>query len=347
MAGSSEESLLASVRGYASETMGCSSERITAVTRFEDGNRHAVYRVSYLDQAGVTCDVVVRVSYGGDAADCAQAQREAAVLRKLGGVAAPFLYDFRCTSRWFDTPAMCMKFVPGRPRELSSTSLGEIERLASIVVWLHERPAGDLVESLAETGNVASYAQGRLQSILSTLAWARDPLPAVLQTRLTRAADAFAKGWEASQDAQSFRASENLALLHGDIALGNVLWGPDPVLIDWEYTRLGDPADEIAYLFDQNGLTEPQRQAFWRGYRQGVSSEVRLSHVIYRVDWWEPVTLLGSALWWVERWVRRIEIDAAGAVDPAVPREPGYYLEHVTRRLARLEKLVATGASRA
>jgi aminoglycoside phosphotransferase (APT) family kinase protein len=340
MAGFPKESLSA-VRDYASDTVGCSSERITAVTRFEDGNRHAVHRVSYLDPAGVTRDVVVRVSYGGGAADCAQAEREAAVLEKLGGVAAPFLYDFRCTSPWFDTPAMCMGFVRGRQRELNSASLGEIERLASIVAWLHERPTGDLVEPLAETGNIASYAEGRLQSILFTLASARDPLPAALQARLIHAADAIATSWEASQDAPSFKTGESLALLHGDIGPGNVLWGPDPVLIDWEYTRLGDPADEIAYLFDQNALTEPQRQAFWDGYRQSVSSQSRLGHVIDRVDWWEPVTLLGSALWWVERWVRRTELDIIGAVDPAVPREPAYYFDHVIRRLVRLEKPTA------
>ena len=340
MAGIPEERLLAAVRGYASETVGCASDRITAVTRFEDGNRHAVHRVSYLDAAGATRDVVVRVSYGGDAADRAQAEREAAVLEMLRGMAAPFLYDFRSTSRWFDTPAMCMKFIPGGPRELNSASPMEIGRLASIVAWVHELPAGILVESLAGTGNLASYAQGRLQSILSTLAWVRDPLPAALQARLMHAADSIATSWKAWQGAPSFRTGESLALLHGDIALGNVLWGPDPVLIDWEYTRLGDPADEIAYLFDQNALTEPQRQAFWDGYRQSVSSQLRLAHVIARIEWWEPVTLLGSALWWVERWVRRTELDAVGAVDPAVPREPDYYLDHVTGRLVRLEKLV-------
>jgi thiamine kinase-like enzyme len=155
------------------------------------------------------------------------------------------------------------------------------------------------------------------------------------------AADSLATGLETLHGAQSFRTGEPLALLHGDIGPGNVLWGPDPALIDWEYTRLGDPADEIAYLFDQNGLTEPQRQAFWDGYQRSLSTHVWLASVIDRVGWWEPVTLLGSALWWVERWVRRTEGDTVGAIDPAAPREPGYYLDQVVRRLVRLEKLVA------
>ncbi len=250
MTASARENVLSAVRRYASGVMGCPSERITAVTRFESGNRHAVHRVSYLGTEGVIRDVVVRVSHGADATECAQAEREAVVLEKVGGVAAPVLHDFSRTSRWFDTPAMCMSFLPGPARELNSVSLEEIGRLASMVAWVHARPADDLVEPLAATSTVASYAQDRLQSIMSTLTWARNPLPAALQVELRQATDSLATSFEASQEAQSFRTGETLALLHGDIAPGN-----------------------------------------------------------------------------------------AGATDPAVPREPDYYLDHVIRRLARLKKL--------
>src|SRR5215472_3305448 len=126
MAGIPEGSLLTAVRGYAADAVGCSPDRITAVSRFEDGNRHAVYKVSYLEAVGAPKDLVMRVSYGGDLAECAQAEREARVLKKAGGLAAPLLYDFRCSSPWFDTPAMCMQFVPGRQAELASVGAAEI-----------------------------------------------------------------------------------------------------------------------------------------------------------------------------------------------------------------------------
>ncbi|MGI8572001.1 MAG: phosphotransferase [Solirubrobacteraceae bacterium] len=309
------------------------------MSRFEEGNRHAVYRVSYLDAVGGTKSLVVRVSYGGDPAECAQAEQEARVLAKAGGCAAPLLYDFRCTSPWFDAPAMCMQFVPGRQLELSSAGLAEIARLGSVVAWLHELPIDDLVSGTTAV-STGSYADERLQSIILRLVWARDPLPAPTQARLRGVADSLERGLEGLRDAESFKTDETLALLHGDIGPGNILWGPDPVLIDWEYARLGDPADEIAYLFDQNGLSPRQRNAFWRGYRAGISRQSRLTHITDRVDWWEPVTLLGSALWWVERWVRRTDADAAGKVDPEVPREQGYYFDRVIRRLGRLDKLL-------
>jgi thiamine kinase-like enzyme len=344
VAGSPDERLFAAVSGYASDVVGCPAERIVAVRRFADGNRHAVHRVSYRDAAAATRDVVVRVSFGGAAADRAQAEREAAALKAVAGVAGPVLYDFQRTSRWFDAPAMCMQFLPGRQRRLGSTTPAELARLAEIVAWVHERPTHDLVESLDATGDVASYARDRLRSITSTLTWARDPLPPALQARLRDAADRLAAGLEDAQDAGLFGTDEPLRLLHGDLADANVLWGPQPALIDWEYARLGDAADEIAYLFDQNALTQPQRDAFLERYGRSARSAVRPEHLVERIRWWEPVTLLGSALWWVERWVRRSELDAVGAIDLGVARPAEYYFDHITRRLTRLQKLVAAAA---
>jgi thiamine kinase-like enzyme len=193
---------------------------------------------------------------------------------------------------------------------------------------------------MGTASTIASYAQERLRRILSTLAWARDPLPRTLQDRVRRAADSLAGGFEASRASDGFICDEGLSLLHGDLGPGNVLWGSGPRLIDWEYTRLGDPADEIAYTFDQNALTPRQRRAFWDGYRRGAGSTPRLARTVERADWWEPVTLLGSTLWWVERWVRRSEAGTEGRSDPGAPRDADYYLGHIVSRTDRLETLV-------
>jgi len=313
------------------------------VTRFEDGNRHGVYRVSYRDGSDSARDVVVRVSVSGDASELAQAEQEAAVLGIVGGVAAPELYDFRRTSDWFDAPAMCMQFLPGRQEALQTVGLPEIEQLASLLAWVHARPVDGLGRSAGAATTVASYADERLRATVSMLTWARDPLPQTLQDRLRRAADSLVEGFEASRGSDSFNSDAPLALLHGDIGPGNVLWGPEPRLIDWEYTGLGDPANEMAYVFDQNALTPTRRLAFWDGYRKGVDSHAQLTRIIERAEWWEPVTLLGSALWWLERWVRRVELEAGGGADPAVPREPAYYFDRIVSRIDRLETLM--GAS--
>ena len=328
------------IRGYAAAVVGCSPDRIAAVSRFEDGNRHEVYKVSYVDAGGADADLVVRVSFGDDPAERAQAEREARVLEKVGGVAGPHLYDCSVTSRWFETPALSMAFVPGRQLVLGDATSAEIEKLGSVVAWVHAQPVDDLAEVLSETSDVASYAAGRMRSILAGLPWVREPLAAPIRERLAHAARGVEQSWEDWRDGGSFDTGEKVALIHGDIAFGNVLWGPEPVLIDWEFARLGDPADDIAYLFDQNELTATQRSAFWRGYRACRSNDAHLAHVVDRATWWEPLTLLGSALWWVERWVRRTEGDATGTIDRAVSRDPGYYYDHVIRRLDRLDGLM-------
>jgi thiamine kinase-like enzyme len=158
--------------------------------------------------------------------------------------------------------------------------------------------------------------------------------------RLRRAADALATSLDAAQDAASFSAAGTVALLHGDIGPGNVLWNPSPCLIDWEYTRLGYPAKEIAYTFDRNALTASQRDAFWAGYAQWLGDRPRQADIAERVSWWEPVTLLGSTLWWVERWVRRTELESRGQENAGVPRAPAYYFGRLTDRIDRLETVL-------
>jgi aminoglycoside phosphotransferase (APT) family kinase protein len=333
---------LEELRGYVSAVVGRPPASITAASRFHHGNRHAVYRVSYLVPGGVTKDLVVRVSLGSGPEDCAQAEREATVLKKVGGAAAPLLFDFRCSSTWFPTPTMCMQFIEGRQADLHTATPEGVVQVGGLVAWLHRHPAEGLADVMHETGDLSTYAEGRLESILSTMVWARHPLPADVQGGLRNAANSVQKDWDSTRDSFGVGGDGKLALLHGDIAPGNMLWRPAPVLIDWEYCRLGDPADEIAYLFDQNGLTPSRRKAFWHGYKQGFEgSQALFRRVVERTDRWEPLTLLGSALWWVERWVRRAEAESAGRSDPELPRRAAYYADKVRSRLDRLTSLLS------
>lgn len=334
-----EHAAAEAVRGYLAEVAGCPPEAVVGLSRFESGNRHHVYKVSCRDRIGRVTQVVVRVSYTGDLNERAAAQREAAVLAKAGGVAGPRLIDFRLESSWFQAPAMCIQFLPGAEREVRRVGQAELEQLGSLVGWLHARPVDDLAGWFDVTGSVPGYAKGRLDSILAGLSWNRDPLPGSFQSRLASAAGSIHSTGKAALSGPNFAIDDPLVLLHGDIAGGNILWDEGPKLIDWEYARVGDPADEIAYTFDQNGLNPIQRDAFWRGYRRELADQAWLDRAAKRVIWWEALTLLGSTLWWVERWVRRIEADTAKTADLVVPRELGYYRDRAVSRLDRLEGL--------
>src|SRR3954447_26805149 len=135
------------VRRHASDVIvEVSYDAIASVTRFEAGDRHAVYRVTYVNGAGGTDDVVVRVSTGADAAERIQAGREAAVLDALRGVGAPRLIDFRTDSRWLDTPTLCMEFIEGEHRELMAAPPEDLEQLGAVVASVHDGPVGDLLD---------------------------------------------------------------------------------------------------------------------------------------------------------------------------------------------------------
>src|SRR4051812_3046263 len=241
------------VRAYVSAVVpDCAPDRITAVSGLDPGENHAVYRLSYLDPAGDARDVVARIASSEYARDCATAEREAAVLRKVDGFGAPELYDFRCESAWFDRPAMCMQFVAGRQSAPMATD--DFERLGALVGWLHALPIDDLERwELPATPTAGAYLDARLTNIDDKLPSVRDPLPALVQSRLRRAASELHDSLNLVGRTDAFHVDDALVLLHGDIAGGNIFWTPEPVLIDWEYARIGDAADEVAYIFNQNG----------------------------------------------------------------------------------------------
>ncbi len=313
----------------------CSAERIISVDRLVPGENNAVYKVAYSDREGHVHRVLVRLG-PRDAAGRLRAEREALVLKKVGGVAGPRLYDFSAEEPGFGRPVMCLEFLRGAQPDLSEVGPEDFARLGRLVQWLHAQPVDDLGDwALADTG-LSSYVQERWRDHLaSRLDAIRDPLPASLQERLTAAVAAAAGALNGLEDL-SAGVGEQLVLLHGDISSANLLWAPEPVLIDWEYARLGDPADEVAYLFTQNALLEYQQDAFWRGYTECLTDD-RARSIIQRVRCWEPITLLGSVLWWLSAWSRTEAAGGTGHSDPCLTREPDYYLEHAEARLDRFE----------
>lgn len=106
------------------------------------------------------------------------------------------------------------------------------------------------------------------------------------------------------------------SLLHGDLSLGNMIWdGPDLTLIDWEYTRAGDPAEDLAYLLAEQQVSEAQQQAILRTYvaRGGDPTAVT------RVPAYTALVALDSALWWASRYTDMGE-------DPGASSEVMYHL---------------------
>lgn len=79
-------------------------------------------------------------------------------------------------------------------------------------------------------------------------------------------------------------------LLHGDLVAANVLWTPAPRLVDFEFWRMGDPAEDLAYLIELNALPPAVVTAVLDGYANARVAE--------RVDAWRPLCALDAGLWY-------------------------------------------------
>lgn len=101
------------------------------------------------------------------------------------------------------------------------------------------------------------------------------------------------------------------SLLHGDLSAGNILWdGETPTLIDWEFARDGDPAEDLAYLTSEARL-EPEQLA---DVAEGYVSAGGEAWAFARVPVWLPLVRLDAALWWADYWLDR-------GVDPLTTAE--------------------------
>ena len=81
--------------------------------------------------------------------------------------------------------------------------------------------------------------------------------------------------------------------LHGDLWSGNVVWdGDHPWLVDWEYARRGDPAEELAYLVEMDAMGPELVDAVLEGYDHPAIGE--------RVEAWRPLAALSAGLWYAD-----------------------------------------------
>ncbi|MEX3510556.1 phosphotransferase [Kocuria carniphila] len=145
-------------------------------------------------------------------------------------------------------PYMVVGFVPGRVLPPGQWTPGLVQAHAQQMARLHAQRfdrCGELTtpeEERRETVDIAGqFAAG--------LEWWSDNHPGVMNepdvTRLARKVGAYL------QDAQKvFNRLESFALIHGDLLLPNILVEGETGVryIDWEWSEIGDPAQDLAYL---------------------------------------------------------------------------------------------------
>jgi len=304
------------------------------VEQLMGGERHHLFKV--------TCNsdeifaVAVRVNSVSSERDRLKSRREAHVLKFLDGDLAPRLYDFDESGRWFPEPVTSVSYVEGEPKVLNQMSADSIEELGRALARIHSVDTGEL--SLPQgvyptAANASEYLIERLESSINSKIPQPDvELPAGVSEKFWLAYSKVCIAVINGLKDELFDSDERLSLVHGDVVGLNVIWRDHkPVLIDWEDTRLAEPAEEIAYTFTESKLDTSQRNTFWEGYSS--QAEKDLGALKARVAVWEPVTAFGSAIWWLDRYARSLRVEAGGLDDGSAPKSREYYLNNALERL--------------
>ena len=81
----------------------------------------------------------------------------------------------------------------------------------------------------------------------------------------------------------------------------NIVWnGSVPALVDWEFCRMGDPAEDLAYLVEVNAVPADLVAALVRGYGPPAIDR--------RVDAWRGLAAADAAGWYL---AEEMEAEAA------------------------------------
>jgi aminoglycoside phosphotransferase (APT) family kinase protein len=207
--------------------------------------------------------------------DPAAIAREVAALELLSGRPwAPVL--MRHGPGW-----MVSTRVPGAPRAIAAVGPSEAWRLGALLRELHDLRRGDaggLWWWPDPAHDLDSYLAGRVEDAERALAGGPD-------AGLARAVAAGAAGAAEDAGPAPFR------MLHGDLVDANVVWGPGgPALVDWEFSRMGDPAEDLAYLVELNGLPDAVAAAVLEGYS--------LPGMAARMDAWRGLAAADAGAWY-------------------------------------------------
>lgn len=182
-------------------------------------------------------------------------------------------------------------YLPGLVMSLEEATERQVEALARTLACLHGRKAPGYVvwpDRTLRLGTRLDALRARISSLhkvdlegLSDLAVLRDEVEETIKRITGRSA-----GWGSTEFAQ----------IHGDLSIGNLLWTDEAVnLIDWEYARAADPAEELAYLFTEQPVLVSLMDSMLAAYIEAGGD----SSAVERVAPWAAFTAVDSAVWWV------------------------------------------------
>lgn len=193
---------------------------------------------------------------------------------------------------------LVLAYAPGNLLELNETSDAQIAALASCLAAIHTQQrehftiwpkTDDMFGTRAQTFVARLQAVERYASFSTSTSEELARQVRFTYQRLMTAALA-GEGWD----------EHTFSLLHGDLSHGNIIWdGPRVTLIDWEYTRAGDAAEDLAYLLAEQQVSGTRKRLLLEQYVQHSGDATAVT----RVPMYTALVALDSALWWADRFL--------------------------------------------
>ena len=241
--------------------------------------------------------------------DVAALDREARALALLAGRAwAPRLVEH-------DPGRLVSTRMPGAPRRLADAGDDDLRRLGAVLAELHA------------VGRACSGAlwgwDGPARSPSAFRARRADDA----ERALAGTAHAGLARRAAAVPLPADGADAPFCMVHGDLVEANVVWGSGgPALVDWEFWRTGDPAEDLAYLVETNGLADDAVTALLGGYGAQGARE--------RLDAWRALVAADAGAWYL---AQGMEADAGrllGRAAGLLAGPPGRRVSPARRRPA-------------
>ena len=326
-------SLSQAARAYAAHALGLDESRQDElrVRTISGGETHQIFRVTVRGEE----DFVVRVNNAEGEYVRRKAQREAMALRGLDSDFAPRLIHYDKAAAFFRQPAMVTTFLSGEKVDLAHAEGRVLESLGATIGRLHDLDPDRVALLDPRPRSLSEYLVHRIEWDIGRRIY-EDRLPGDLASRFWGGYRRVAEAALECVTRDEWLNAASFSLLHGDAHGDNVVWsGSMAQLVDWEDVRLGDPAEEVAFIFTENQLTEADRARFWEGYARTRGS--RAGPVGQRVATWEPVTMFGSAMWWLDRYCLKLRARRTGVPNAVVPRALSYYRKVAVSMLRRFE----------
>ena len=242
-------SLSQAARAYAGHALGLDENRQDElrVRTISGGETHQIFRVTVRGEE----EFVVRVNNADGEYVRRKARREAVALRGLESDFAPRLIHYDEAAAFFRQPAMVTTFLSGEKVDLAHAEGRVLESLGATIGRLHDLDPDRVALLDPRPRSLSEYLVQRIEWDIGRRVY-EDRLPGELAGRFWKAYRRVAEAALECVTRDEWLNAASFSLLHGDAHGDNVVWsGSVAQLVDWEDVRLGDPAEEVAFIFSE------------------------------------------------------------------------------------------------